>query len=185
MFPRKFAQDRSLPLVVIQPASIIGPGDTKASGAYVENILAKKLPVVGLKKSKITFVHVEDVTAAIVKALEKEGNVGETYLIGKNAITLDHYLKKISQVSGVPLPFIVLPDWLISFIAQVLTVRANRTKKPPLWGMSMDQAATFKNGFQCDGSKAERELGITYTPVDQAIEEMVVWWQQKINPPGH
>ncbi|MCD6475718.1 MAG: NAD-dependent epimerase/dehydratase family protein [Anaerolineaceae bacterium] len=183
LFARKFSKERNLPLVVIQPASIIGPEDVKTSGAYVASIIQKKLPAIGFKQSKISFVHVNDVAAGIVSALEKEDNIGETYIIGHNAITLDHYMKKISEYSGVSLPALVLPDWLIMMIAQALTVMSTRSNKPPLWGMSLDQARTFRNGFQCDGSKAERELGIQYTPIDTAIKETVEWWMQKNNFP--
>ena len=178
LFARKFSKERNLPLVVIQPASIIGPGDIKASGAYVASIIQKKLPIIGFKQSRISFVHVNDVARGIIHALEKEDNIGETYIIGPNAITLDHYMKKISEYSGVPLPSLVFPDWLIMIIAQILTVMSTRSKKPPMLGMSLDQAATFRNGFQCDGSKAERELGIQYTPIDKTIKETVEWWMQ-------
>ena len=39
--------------------------------------------------------------------------------------------------------------------------------------MSVDQMRVMKEGFQFDGGKAERELGITYTPVRVALEEMI------------
>jgi len=39
--------------------------------------------------------------------------------------------------------------------------------------MSWDQMRTMQKGFTVDGSKAERELGIQYTPIENAIEEEV------------
>lgn len=39
--------------------------------------------------------------------------------------------------------------------------------------MSRDQVRTMKVGFVFDGSKAERELGITYTPIRVALEEAI------------
>ncbi len=35
-----------------------------------------------------------------------------------------------------------------------------------------------KEGAVFDGSKAERELGVTYTPIRQAIEEEVAFFQR-------
>lgn len=176
LFARKISRERSLPLTVIQPGAIIGAGDLKASGAYITNVIQKKLPAVGLKNAKITFVHVQDVANAIVSAIENPKAAGQTYLIGSQPITLEDYLEKISTISGVPLPRMVFSDSLIMVLAQVLTFFANRRKKEPMWGMSIDQAQTFKEGFQFDGSKAERELGIQYTPIDSAIEESVRWY---------
>ena len=79
----------------------------------------------------------------------------------------------VSQISGVPLPKRHLPDSLAIVNASLLTWIANLTKKPPLWGMSIDQMRTMKEGSQFDGSKAERELGITYTPIHVALEEAI------------
>ena len=45
--------------------------------------------------------------------------------------------------------------------------------KPPLWGMALDQIRTMQEGFVFDGSKAEQELGLTYTPLRVALEEAI------------
>ena len=37
----------------------------------------------------------------------------------------------------------------------------------------MDQMRTMKQGLRFDGGKAERELGITYTPIRVALEEEI------------
>ncbi len=79
----------------------------------------------------------------------------------------------ISEISGVPLPKMRLPDFMTLFNARFLTLVANVIKKPPLWGMAIDQIRTMKEGVQVDGSKAERELGISYTPIRVALEEAI------------
>ena len=57
--------------------------------------------------------------------------------------------------------------------AYLLTGLANLIKKPPLWGMAVDQMKVMKVGFSVDGSKAERELGIKYTPIPNALKEAI------------
>jgi hypothetical protein len=39
--------------------------------------------------------------------------------------------------------------------------------------MSTDQIRTMKEGFQFDGRRAERELGLAYTPIRVALEEAI------------
>jgi dihydroflavonol-4-reductase len=39
--------------------------------------------------------------------------------------------------------------------------------------MSKDTMRNLKEGAIFDGSKAERELGVTYTPIREALEEEV------------
>jgi dihydroflavonol-4-reductase len=64
------------------------------------------------------------------------------------------------------------------FNAVLLTGFANVIKKPPLWGMSKDQIKVMREGFRVDGSKAERELGIIYTPIRVALEEVIASYQR-------
>ena len=39
--------------------------------------------------------------------------------------------------------------------------------------MYIDQIRTMSKGIYADGSKAERELGIQYTPVRKAVEDEI------------
>jgi len=164
-------EKKGLPLVVIYPVCVLGAGDTKASGRYIQNLINRKLPGTIFKKRTFTFVCVRDVARAIVNALEKENNIGEKYLVGNYRYTWKEINNLISEVSGVPLPKLEFPESLTMMNAYLLTGLANLIKKPPLWGMSVDQMKVMKNGFSVDGSKAEKELGIKYTPIDVALKE--------------
>jgi dihydroflavonol-4-reductase len=77
----------NLPLIVIYPGAVLGPNDPKAAGRYVRNLIRGKMPVQVLTSSLFPFVHVRDVAEAIVKGLEKEGNIGEKYLLVSENMT--------------------------------------------------------------------------------------------------
>lgn len=166
-------RNKGLPLVVIYPVCVIGAGDTKASGEYIKNLVNRKLPGTVFRKRTFTFVSVKDVARAIVNALEKENNIGEKYLIGNYRYTWKEINSLISEVSGVHLPKIEFPEYMTMMIAYLLTSLANIIKKPPLWGMAVDQMKVMKIGFSVDGSKAERELGINYTPIPDTLKEAI------------
>jgi len=159
-------EKKGLPLVVIYPACVLGPEDPKASGSYVQNLINKKLPATVFNNRMFSFVCVKDVAQAIVNALEKENNIGEKYLIGNCRLKWKEINKLISETSGVPLPRIKLPEMITMMNAYLLTGLANLIKKPPLWDMSIDQMKVMKKGFSVDGTKAERELGLKYTPIE-------------------
>jgi dihydroflavonol-4-reductase len=173
-------ENKGLPLVVIYPCGVIGAGDTKSSGDYVKRLIKRKLPIRGLESIVLTWVHVKDVAESICRALEKEGNIGEKYLIGKEQLSFKQFNKLVSEFSGVPLPLISIPNFMLKVNAFFLTVLANITKKPPLWGLSMDSIRNLCMQLRADGSKAERELGINYTPIRKAIEECVESFQSSI-----
>jgi hypothetical protein len=61
--------------------------------------------------------------------------------------------------------------------ATLLTALADIIKKPPLLGMALDQIRTMKAGAEADGSKAQRELAITYTPIRVGLEEAIATYQ--------
>jgi len=164
---------KGLPLVIIYPVCVVGAGDTRASGRYIKDLINRRLPATIFKDRTFTFVCVRDVARAIVNALEKENNIGEKYLIGNARYKWKEINKLISEVSGVPLPKFELPESITMLNAYLLTGLANLIKRPPLWGMSVDQMKTMRAGFSADGGKAERELGIKYTPIRDALKEAV------------
>lgn len=168
-----FYKKKGLPLVVIYPCAVIGSGDPKASGLYIKDFVLRRMPATVLHNSILTWVYVKDVAEAIVRAAEKDNNIGEKYLIGKYQLSIREFNEMIHDVSGVPLPKLSLPNFLVSLNARLFTLFSDIIKKPPLWGMSVDQIRTMREGFCVDGSKAERELGISYTPVRRALQETI------------
>lgn len=169
----EFYKNKGLPLVMVYPAAVIGPGDPKPSGQYIKDVMYGRLPARVLEDSILTWVHVRDVAEVIFRAAEKENNIGEKYFAAKHRLSLREANQMISQISGAPLPKLRLPDFMVMMNARLFTWWANLVKKPPLWAMSVDQIRTMKEGFVIDGSKAERELGITYTPIRVALEEAI------------
>jgi dihydroflavonol-4-reductase len=164
---------KGLPLVVIYPVCVLGAGDTKASGRYIKDLIGRNLPATVFKDEIFSFVYVKDVAQAIINALEKENNIGEKYLVGNHRYKWREINEMISEISGVPLPKFNMPNSLTMLNAYMLTGLADLIKKPPLWGMAIDQMKVMKSGFNADGSKAEKELGIKYTPIRFALKEAI------------
>lgn len=170
---REFCRTHGLPLVVISPGAVIGPGDTKPTGRYIEDIVAGRMPVTIYRDVLMTYVHVRDVAEAILLAIEKDTPLSETYLIGKHHLSFGELNELVREASGAALPKINLPDSAVRLIAAIFTKLSDITKKPPPWGMCVDQANMARAGFVFDGSKAERNLGLRYTPIRDTIKETV------------
>lgn len=166
-------EKKKLPLVAIYPSAVIGADDPKAAGQYIKNYAKGRMPAQILVKLYFSFVHVKDVADAIVRALEKENNIGDKYLVSAKNYTWGEINQMISEISGTRLPFLKLPIWLTVLTSYILTGIANLIRKPPLWDMSVDQISLMKQGFKIDGSKVERELGVKYTPIHDGIKEAI------------
>jgi len=166
-------EKKGLPVVVVYPGAVMGPGDPKATGQYITNLIRRRLPATVFNTSVMTFVHVKDVAEIIVRAAEKKNNIGEKYFAGKEEKSFQEINQMVSQMSGVALPKMRLPNFLTMASSVFLTGFASLIKRSPPWGMSLDQMRVMLHGFRVDGSKAERELCISYTPVRTAIEEAI------------
>jgi len=164
---------RGLPLVMIYPAIVCGPGNTRYGGRYVQDLIHKRLPAQAFVGSIKTFVHVKDVAEAIVRVAQKKDNIGEKYIVGKHMISINEFNKIISEISGTELPGLSLPLWLARLNASILTPLADLTGRQPLWGLSRDTVSTMAEDCKADGSKVEKELGITYMSIRQALEDEI------------
>lgn len=162
-----------LPLVAIYPGAVLGPDDPKAAGRYIRNVALGKMPAQVLADTPFPFVHVRDVCEAILLAFEKQNNEGEKYLITKYSLTFGEINRLVSEISGTPLPGLRLPDFLTVLGSLAATCLSKITRRPPILDMSVDQIKLMSKGCRVDGSKAERELGLKYTPIPVAIEEAV------------
>jgi dihydroflavonol-4-reductase len=164
---------QGLPVVVVYPCAVVGPGDTKATGQYVADLLRRRLPATVFDNSVMTFVHVNDVAEVILKALTKPDNIGEKYLAGNQQLSFREINRMVHDISGVPLPRLHLPGAITMVNAALFTGLAGVIKKAPPWGMSIDQMKVMREGFKVDGSKAERDLCVKYTPIRVALEEAI------------
>jgi len=166
-------KNKGLPLTVIYPCPVLGPGDTKVTGELIWGLVNHALPATAFHNSTMTYVDVKDVAEMIVHVFEKKDTIGEKYIAGKEQLSFDDFYRIVSETSGVPLPGIHMPDIVVEYLAKFLTFLADRLKLSPQFGMSVDGVKLSKEGILADGSKAERELGITYTPLWRTIDEAV------------
>lgn len=167
------SERKGLPLVMIYPGNILGVGDTKPTGQFLVNLIRGRLPARVFNNTVLTYVNVADVAEAILRAAEKEGNIGQKYIVASERYSMREVYQMTSEISGARTPRFSLPDSAVMGMAAFLTLVANITKRPPMLGLSMDMARIMKAGLQANGSKVVMELGMNYTPVRAALEEYI------------
>ena len=169
----QFAVSHRLPLAILYPASVLGPGDTKSSGRYVDDIVHRRLPMAVFSDDVMTWVHVDDVADAIARLLGRDDTAGARYVVGRHRLTMHQINKLIGEISGVRAPRLEMPDWMARLTARVLTGLSTITGRPPLWGLSVDVARTLAHSIQADGSRVERDLGLRYTDIRTAVADTI------------
>ena len=168
---------QGLPLVTVYLAAVLGAGDQK-DVMKVSRFIEGRVPLMINSPHRFTYVHINDAAEAIARAAEKQDNIGERYLVGKYSMTTREYFDTISELSGVPVPNKTIGKLAAMALASLLTTWSNIIKRPPL--MPLDLIRTvYKGDLIFDDSKAEMELGLTYTPIRQALGDVIGILQNK------
>jgi nucleoside-diphosphate-sugar epimerase len=156
-----------LPLVIVMPGLIYGPGDTSSLRASITEHLKGQLPMMPAEAGNCP-AHVEDVAQGHILAMEK-GRIGESYMIAGDRYLLADAFKLASQVSGKRAPM-VAPAQMV----KVMSVLAKPFDNflPPAYtseGLRVVAGVTYMG----DNSKARRELGYNPRPFREGWAETV------------
>lgn len=160
----------SYPFVtVINPALLLGPGDTRRSSTGdVEALLNRE--ILSLPTGGLCFVDARDTAAAAIAAL-RLGRPGERYLLGAANWDFAQLAKAVSELSGVPTPRMKSPTWLSLLAAPVLR------KAMPLLGrrFDIDDATIEMAGYfwYCSSSKARRELNFSPRDPKETLRDTI------------
>jgi dihydroflavonol-4-reductase len=163
----EFAAD-GLPVITVNPCEVYGPEDEDLiTASYLLDAL-KDWPVMSLHGGTAV-AHVEDIAAGIIKALE-HGRGGERYILGGENLHVRDVMERTLRAGGQEGKFILqLPNSLIKAVIKTLaTLRLPTPVIPDL----VDYGTLF---WFVDCSKAETELGYTYRPADETIQDVVDW----------
>jgi dihydroflavonol-4-reductase len=163
-------QTRSLPLVSVFPVAVAGVGDRKGFRGTIQDLIAG-YPGYAFPNAHLPTVHVQDVVEMIARVLYSSDLLGEKYIVGKYNPNLKEIFDMICDAACIPHLSKILPNSLILTTAYVSTQISNLTKRPPY--LEYESIKLLTDDFVVDGSKAERDLGIVYTPIYQAFEEQI------------
>lgn len=164
---------QGLPVVIVNPAGVYGPGGLKSTGQAILDAINGKLPM--LLPGIVSFIYVDDAAQGHLLAAEK-GRIGERYILSAANLEAAAVIRQACDLAGVKAPP-VGPLFIASLVASLGELAAGLTKRPPQ--IPKDVIAVFEHGMLVDGSKAERELGVRYTPVEVALPKTLAWyWEQ-------
>jgi len=177
----KVAEDfiaEGLPLVIVQPGLIYGPGDTSLVHDTLVQFLQGKLPLVP-QETAYTFAHVDDVARGHILAMEK-GTPGERYFLCGPVYTIPEVLEIASELSGVPMPRLKVPPALMKVMAAVMKVVGKVIPLPETYsyeGLRIMAGATYLG----DNSKAKRELGFDPRPLREGLKETLAYEMESLD----
>jgi dihydroflavonol-4-reductase len=164
------ARRAGVELVSINPSSVQGPGRAGGTGKIMIAYLNGRLRA--FVDTTISLVDIADCVEGHVLGAER-GRPGERYVLNGATLTSREALEIVSGLSGVRHHVRLLPP-PVARVAGTLVEGAFRTrgKAPPV---CREMVRTLLHGHRYDGSRAARELGLRYTPVEETFRRTIEW----------
>lgn len=170
----KYYKD-GLPLTVVRPAGIYGPGDLRFLKLF-KFIYDGKFRMIGSGNVYYHLTFVQDLVEGILLAGKKDEAIGEIFTIGgEEYLTLNELVKKIANILNKPVPkakIPVFPVWFGGLLCEIACKPLGI--KPPLYRRRVD---FFIKDRAFDISKAKKILG--YKPrvsVDEGLKITANWY---------
>jgi dihydroflavonol-4-reductase len=171
---KRFLKERKLPVIMILPSWMWGPGDSAptAAGKLVLDFLKQKLP--GVVDGGCSMVDARDVAQATISAVDR-GQSGERYIVGGQYFDLGQVLTTLERVAGVPAPTRKIPYGLSLAVGAASQTWARITGSPAL--VTIAGLRILHAKVAVDSAKAVRELGASFRPFDETVRDEVEWFR--------
>lgn len=167
------AVDLGLDAVILNPASMHGDGDIRR--ITTDSLFKFSFPYnVFYPINGQSVVDVKDVALAISLALEK-GRKGQRYIICEENISYYRLKKMIAEEIGAQVPYIPMPEFVLWVMTAFNSFFKELTGGRPK--MTLDMVKFHGIKFYFNNKKSISELGLTYTPIREAIKRGVKWYK--------
>ncbi len=156
----RYYREEGLPVVIVRPSVIWGPGDTTILPRLISLLKSGKFFFIGKGNQKINLSYISNAVDALLLAGTGKKAVGQIYNIADDEqITFNGFIKELASLLNIDPPVKSIPFPLAYLIASFLELwaKAARSKTPPLLTRYGVYLASSQAVF--DTSKAKNELG--------------------------
>jgi dihydroflavonol-4-reductase len=172
---RGLIAETGLPVVIVNPAAPVGPGDARPTptGRVVLEAARGRIPA--YVDTGLNLVHVDDVAEGHLLAFER-GRVGERYILGGDNLPLSQMLALIADLMGRRPPRLCLPAGALLPLALIAEAIARiGGGREPL--VTADGVRMARKPMYFTSVKAERELGYRSRPAVEGLRDAIAWYR--------
>jgi NAD+-dependent farnesol dehydrogenase len=166
------AQQEGLPLVIVCPSLVYGPGDNGPSGQYVMDVLRHRLPGLSTRASWFSYVYVDDVVSGMIAAAE-QGQVGAVYVLSGEAASIPEFTRKIAEAGGTWVSPLRFPPFVVRWTGVLMDLVSRLTGvRLPISRELADMAATGERWLHSH-ERATAELGYAPRSLAEGLPETI------------
>ncbi len=168
---------QGLDVVTVNPSLVMGPGDYYRQSSSVLVLVAQRKLTLAVEGG-INVIHIEDVTAGHIAALE-HGKSGQRYILGGENMTLLAMLQTAARAAGVPPISLVIPAPVMRAAAGPASLFSNFINLP----VSSELLYLAGKHFYYDTHKATSALHLNAPrSAEEAIRDALAWFTRKYPP---
>ncbi|HNS72255.1 MAG TPA: NAD-dependent epimerase/dehydratase family protein [bacterium] len=172
-----FNREKGLPVTIVRPVGIYGPGDGRMLKMY-RMIYKGKFVMFGGGNVLYHLSYVTDVVEGFRLAAETPAAAGETYIIaGEKYFTLNDFAKMVADALQVKPPRLHPPVWPVyaaGWLCEKICIPLR--VQPPIFRRRVD---IFVKDRAFDISKAKRELGFQpRVELEHGIRRTAFWYKE-------
>ncbi len=167
-----------VPLSVVYPGVIYGPGELTEGNIVVRHVLdliAKKLPaLLGQPGRRWSYVLVDDVARGTADVVEREP--GSRYVLGGDNVTLAEFYALVEELTGVPVPTRRFPDGVAKMAGGLAKFWAKTTGTVP--ALTPDLVEIYRHDWAYSSAAATRDFGYRPTPLREGLGATLAWLKE-------
>jgi dihydroflavonol-4-reductase len=157
-------------VVFVNPSSVQGPGRAGGTGRFVIAFLDGRLKLV--VDTVVSLVDIQDCVAGHLLAAQ-HGEPGERYLLNGIRLPITELMGLAAEVAGVRRSARLVPGRLATLGGAGAELYFRARGQHPL--ICREFMRVLLHGHRYDGGRAERELGLVYTPPRETLRRTVDW----------
>jgi dihydroflavonol-4-reductase len=159
-----------LDVVIVNPSSVQGPGRASGTGKILLDLIAGRISTV--VDTRISIVDIDDCARGHILAGLK-GVAGRRYILNSFSMTIQEAVGLLGSVIDRPLrvKYLPAPVALVGGTVIGAVYRLIGRQAP----VCREMVRTLVHGHVYDGSRAARELGLSYTPATDTLTRLISW----------
>ena len=174
----EFCEETGLPITVIRPISMFGPGDLRMLKLF-RMIKKGRFVIVGNGSPFFQPAYIDDVVQGFLLCLNNDQAIGEVFIIGGDEyLPLRELFRLIAEEFGVPPPKLKIPLFPVLFLAALCEkICVPLGIEPPL---HRRRVSFFQNNRAFSIAKAKKTLN--YRPqvsLREGIKRTIRWYEEQ------
>ncbi|MCE2526296.1 MAG: NAD-dependent epimerase/dehydratase family protein [Actinomycetia bacterium] len=168
------AEAKDMEVVMVNPSSVQGPGRKTGTGKLILDLVNGRLPV--MVDTWVSIVDIDDCARGHLLAAAR-GQPGRRYVLNSFSLRIRRAVEILQEQLDRSLKVRYLPRSVAYAAAgSIEGIWRLRRSRPPF---CREIVRTISHGHRYDGSRAVRELGMSYIGPEEFLKRLVGWYREE------